>query len=105
MNTVNQPKTLEQYIKWLKTALKKDYLYDHEEYIKIRKELYQAKKLKTLLSTEEKSHKGFGYTYEPFKQMQSQFDLSDSSSGTDDGVRSESEQPEQSGESECSETA
>ena len=65
----NAPQSLNQYIKWLKTAIKKSHLYDDEEYGKIKKELYQAKRLKDILMTEEKSHRGFGYKYEPIKPV------------------------------------
>jgi len=36
-------------------------LYENDEYIRIKKELYQAKKLKQILQQEEKSYMGFGY--------------------------------------------
>jgi len=93
----NQPQSLNQYIKWLKQAVDKSHLYDTEEYAKIKKELFQAKKLRTLIQAREKAAYGFGYTFDP---IPSQTDLSDTTSGTDDGVRSESEQPVESGEPE-----
>lgn len=65
----NSPQTLKQYIKWLKKAEKKGYLYDNDEYARIKKELYQAKRLKELLEREEKSYRGFGYKYEPIKPV------------------------------------
>ena len=97
-----QPQSLKQYIKWLKNAVEKGHLYDTEEYAKIKKELYQAKKLRQLVQAREKASYGFGYTFDP---LPSPTDLSDATSGTDDGVRSESEQPSEPGESERSGTA
>ena len=57
----NEPQTLPEYIKWLKKAESKPHLYENDEYIRIKKELYQAKKLKQILQQEEKSYMGFGY--------------------------------------------
>ena len=48
----DSPKTLPEYIKWLKRAESKPHLYDNDEYIRIKKELYQAKKLRQLLKTQ-----------------------------------------------------
>ncbi len=102
----NTPKSLNQYIKWLRNAVDKGHLYDSEEYYRIKKELHEAVKVRTQINQLEKSQRGFGYTYDQsiFEQP-SETDLSDSRSGEDDGVYSESEQPEQPGESECSGTA
>lgn len=61
----DSPKTLPEYIKWLKKAESKPHLYDNDEYIRIKKELYQAKKLKRLLQEEEKAYVGFGYQRKP----------------------------------------
>ena len=97
----NQPQSLKQYIKWLRQAVEKGHLYDSEEYAKIKKELYQAEQLRKLVHARERSLYGFGYINEP---VTSQVDLSDSRSGEDDGVRSESIEPEQSGEPEGSGT-
>lgn len=97
----NQPQNLKQYIKWLKKAVDKEYLYDDKEYAKIKKELYQAKQLRKLVHARERSLYGFGYIDDSFT---SKIDLSDSRSGEDDGVRSESIEPEQPGESEGSGT-
>ena len=97
----NQPQNLKQYIKWLRNAVKQGHLYDAEEYAKIKKELYQAQKLRTLVQAQDKSLYGFGYIDDRFT---SKTDLSDSRSGEDDGVRSESIEPEQSGEPEGSGT-
>jgi len=65
----NTPQTLPQYIKWLKRAESKPSLYDNDEYVKIKKELYQAKKLKKLLDNEEKSFRGFGYQRNPMPKV------------------------------------
>ena len=92
----NQPQSLKQYIKWLQQAVDKGHLYDSEEYARIKKELYQAKRLRNLVQAKQKALYGFGYIYEP---VTSSPDFSDSRSGEDDGVRSESEQPSESGES------
>jgi len=97
----NQPQNLKQYIKWLRNAVKQGHLYDAEEYAKIKKELYQAQKLRTLVQAQDKSLYGFGYVDDRFT---SKTDLSDSRSGEDDGVRSESIEPEQPGEPEGSGT-
>ena len=97
----NQPQSLKQYIKWLRQAVEKGHLYDSEEYAKIKKELYQAQQLRKLVHARERSLYGFGYINEP---VTSQVDLSDSRSGEDDGVRSESIEPQQSGEPEGSGT-
>ena len=97
----NQPQNLKQYIKWLRNAVKQGHLYDAEEYAKIKKELYQAQKLRTLVQAQDKSLYGFGYVDDRFT---SKTDLSDSRSGEDDGVRGESIEPEQPGEPEGSGT-
>ena len=94
--TQTQPQSLNQYIKWLNQAVEKGHLYDSEEYAKIKKELYQAKKLRQLVQARNKSAYGFGYKFEPLPSPSSD---SDATSGADDGVRSESEQPTESGES------
>ena len=66
----NEPQTLPEYIKWLKKAESKPHLYDNDEYIRIKKELYQAKKLKRLLQEEEKSYTGFGYQKKPMPPVE-----------------------------------
>jgi hypothetical protein len=66
----NEPQTLPEYIKWLKKAESKPHLYDNDEYIRIKKELYQAKKLRKLLSDEEKSYTGFGYQRKPMPPVE-----------------------------------
>lgn len=70
MAKINEPQTLPQYIKWLKKAESKPHLYDTDEYIRIKKELYQAKKLKKLLREEEKSYIGFGYQRTPMPPVE-----------------------------------
>lgn len=97
----NQPQNLKQYIKWLRKAVDQAHLYDDQEYAKIKKELYQARQLRKLVHARERSLYGFGYIDDSFA---SKIDLSDSRSGEDDGVRSESIEPEQSGEPEGSGT-
>lgn len=90
------PQNLKQYIRWLQNAVNKGHLYDNEEYARIKKELYQAKKLRQLVQTRQKSAYGFGYQFE---ELPSPISVSDTRSGEDDGVRSEGEQPIESGES------
>jgi hypothetical protein len=97
----NTPTSLNQYIKWLRNAVDKGHLYDSEEYHKIKKELYEALKVRTNLSQLEKSQRGFGYTYDqPIFEQPSEIDLGDSRGGENDGVYSEGEQPSESGEPE-----
>jgi hypothetical protein len=66
----DSPKTLPEYIKWLKKAESKPHLYDNDEYVRIKKELYQAKKLKRLLQEEEKAYVGFGYQKKPMPPVE-----------------------------------
>lgn len=66
----DSPKTLPEYIKWLKKAESKPWLYENDEYIRIKKELYQAKKLKRLLQEEEKAYVGFGYQRKPMPPVE-----------------------------------
>ena len=66
----NEPQTLPEYIKWLKKAERKPHLYDNDEYIRIKKELYQAKKLRQILKEEEKSYTGFGYQRKPMPAVE-----------------------------------
>ena len=91
-----EPQTLNQYIRWLKTAVDKGHLYDTDEYAKIKKELYQAKKLRQLVNERRKAAYGFGYKFEPLPSPPSD---SDPRGGEDDGVRSEGEQPAEPGQS------
>jgi len=90
------PSSINQYIKWLRNAVSKPHLYDEDEFVRIKKELYQAEQVRSTLKNLEKSQQGFGYD----ATIPSKTDISDSRSGEDDGVRSESEQPEQPGEPE-----
>lgn len=69
MVKTNSPQTLPQYIGWLKNAYKKPWLYDTDEYVRIKKELYQAKKLKKILEDEDKSLRGFGYQRKPVPKV------------------------------------
>ena len=66
----NQPQDLNQYISWLKKTQDKPHLYDNDEWIRLKKELYQAKKLKKILQEEEKSFMGFGYQRKPMKPVE-----------------------------------
>ena len=99
----NTPTSLNQYIKWLRNAVDKGHLYDSDEYYRIKKELYEAIEVRNKLKQLEKAQRGFGYTYDQsIFQQPSETDLSDTTSGTNDGVYSEGEQPIESGEPECS---
>jgi hypothetical protein len=75
--------------------------YSHEQYIEILKRRNEIKKLRKNLQAYERATKGFGYTFDHsiFEEPVSEISNGDTSSGTHDGVRSEGEQPEQSGES------
>ena len=75
--------------------------YSHEQYIEILKRRNEIKKLRKNLQDYERATKGFGYTFDPamFEEPVSEISDGDTSSGTDDGLCSEGEQPEQSGES------
>ena len=91
--------------KALTAALEKPHLYDSEEYAKLRKQAYQLRKLRQKLINDQKAYRGFGYTYEPINyESVSKICDGDPTSGTDDGVHCESEQPSESGESERSGT-
>lgn len=85
------PSSINQYIKWLRNAVNKPHLYDNDEFVRIKKELYQAEQVRSTLKNLEKAQQGFGYD----ATIPSETDISDSRSGEDNGVRSESEQPEQ----------
>jgi hypothetical protein len=93
--TQTQPKSLKQYIKWLQQAIDNGHLYDSEEYAKLKKELYEAKRLRQLVQIREKAAYGFGYQFEPLPSPSSD---SDSRGGEDDGVRGEGEQPTEPGQ-------
>lgn len=76
--------------------------YTHDQYIEILKRRHEIKKLRKNLYEYERATRGFGYTIDPtiFEQPVGEISDSDTESGGDDGVCSESEQPEQSGQSE-----
>ena len=79
--------------------------YSHDQYVEILKRRHKIKQLRQQINNDRKAYQGFGYNYDPIESLQrtdeyaSTIDLSDTRSGTDDGVRSESEQPTESGES------
>ena len=56
-----QPQLLKKYIKLLNDKLERGDWYDDEEYIKSKKELYQAKQLRKLLNIREKSIRNILY--------------------------------------------
>jgi len=99
---------LKPIIKDLKKTIKKAYdsplLYTNEEVVYMKKQLRQYENLHRINVLSQS--RGFGNELEKLSQQYenklSQTSVSDSRSGADDGVCSESEQPEQSGESECS---
>ena len=75
--------------------------YTTDQYVEILKRRNEIKKLRKNLQDYERATRGFGYTFDPkiFEEPVSEISDGDTSSGTDDGVRSEGEQPEQPGES------
>ena len=83
------------------TKALEDPRYSSEQYVEILKRRNEIKKLRKNLQDYERSTKGFGYTFDPaiFEEPVSEISDSDAPGGTDDGIRSEGEQPEQSGES------
>jgi hypothetical protein len=83
------------------TKALEDPRYSPEQYVEILKRRNEIKKLRKNLQEYERATRGFGYTFDPkiFEEPVSEISDSDTSGGTDDGVRSEGEQPEQSGES------
>ena len=81
---------LKDQIKIIKTALKKHELYSDVELYYMKKQLYETKELLKLKKLRKK--KGF-------KNELSEISNSNSRSGEDDGLRGESQQPEQSGQS------
>lgn len=93
--------SLKRTIQTLTKALQ-DPRYSHEQYLEILKRRNEIKKLRKNLQNYERATRGFGYTIDPaiFEQPVSEISDSDSESGGDDGVCSESEQSEQSGQSE-----
>ena len=81
---------LKDQIKLIKSALKKDQLYSDVELYYMRKQLYESKEL--LKQKKLRRKKGFNNEL-------SETSNSNSRSGEDNGVRSESQQPQQSGQS------
>ena len=83
------------------TKALEDPRYSPEQYVEILKRRNEIKKLRKNLQEYERATRGFGYTFDPkiFEEPVSEISDSDATGGTDDGVRSEGEQPEQSGES------
>ena len=95
--------SLKKMSKAINYALNRPELYDDEEYAKLKKQAHEIKKLRQRIINDEKAYRGFGYKYAPFEpEITSETDLSDATSGTDDGVYSEGEQPSESGEPERS---
>ena len=84
------------------TKALQDPKYSHGQYVEILKRRHQIKKLRQNLQNYERATLGFGYTIDPtiFEEPVSETNISDSGSGGDDGVCSESQQPEQPGEPE-----
>lgn len=76
--------------------------YTTEQHIEILKRRHEIKKLRKNLNDYERATRGFGYSIDPaiFEEPISESGSSDSESGGDDGVCSESEQPEQPGQPE-----
>lgn len=80
----------------IKKALRKPDLYSNEEYNYLMSGFYDEL-VKDELRKQNNKRKGFGY-------VQRETGISDSEIGGDDGLRSESEQPEQPGQPESSGT-
>jgi len=98
--------TLKRLTKNIKSLIDNPIGLDDETYHKAKRQYRDLKKLRERIINDEKAYRGFGYNYAPIESdITSETDLSDTSSGTDDGVRSEGEQPTESGESERSGTA
>ena len=74
----------------IKKALRKPDLYTSEEYERLMSGFYDEL-VRDELRKQNNRNKGFGY-------VEREIDLGDSESRGDDGICSESEQPEQSGE-------
>lgn len=93
--------SLKRTIQTLTKALQ-DPRYSHEQYLEILKRRNEIKKLRKNLQNYERATRGFGYTIDPaiFEQPVSEISDSDAEGRGDDGVYSEGEQPEQSGQSE-----
>ena len=75
----------------IKKALRKPDLYTPEEYERLMSGFYDEL-VRDEIRKQNNRNKGFGY-------VEREIDLGDSESRGDDGICSESEQPEQSGES------
>ena len=75
----------------IKKALRKPDLYTSEEYERLMSGFYDEL-VRDEIRKQNNRNKGFGY-------VEREIDLGDSESRGDDGICSESEQPEQSGES------
>jgi len=79
--------------------------YSADQYVEILKRRHKVKQLRQQLINDRKAYQGFGYNYDPIESLTrtdefaNQIDISNATSGADDGVRSESVEPEQSGES------
>lgn len=93
--------SLKRATKMLSKALE-DPRYTSEQYVEILKRRHEIKKLRKNLQNYERATRGFGYTIDPtiFEQSIGEAGDSDTESGGDDGVCSESEQPIESGQSE-----
>jgi hypothetical protein len=93
--------SLKRATKMLTKALD-DPRYTSDQYVEILKRRHEIKKLRKNLQDYERATRGFGYTIDPaiFEQPISEASDGDAESGGSDGVYSESEQPEQSGQSE-----
>ena len=74
----------------IKKALRKPDLYTSEEYERLMSGFYDEL-VRDEIRKQNNRNKGFGY-------VEREIDLGDSESGGDDGICSEGEQPEQSGE-------
>jgi hypothetical protein len=76
--------------------------YTTEQYVEILKRRNEIKKLRKNLQDYERAARGFGIKFDPaiFEQPVSEAGDSDTESRGDDGVCSESEQPEQPGQPE-----
>jgi len=81
---------LKDQIKLIKSALKKDQLYSDVEIYYMKKQLYETKEL--LKQKKLRRKKGFNNEL-------SEISNSNSRSGEDNGLRGESQQPQQSGQS------
>jgi hypothetical protein len=92
--------SLKRATKMLTKALE-DPRYSSEQHVEILKRRHEIKKLRKNLKDYERATRGFGYPIDPaiFEEPISESSDSDSESGGDDGVCSESEQPEQPGQS------